>query len=145
MAHLRVALAQLNLVVGDLDGNVERIIDAMKSAESDQCDLVAFPELAVTGYPPEDLLLKPAFVRDNREALDRVVAASGRCAAVVGFVDQIDAGLFNAVAVCADGRIVGVYHKQLLPNYEVFDERRYFAARRGPPSSSIGSVAFASR
>jgi NAD+ synthase (glutamine-hydrolysing) len=126
VGHLRVALAQLNLVVGDLAGNVDQIVGAMKRAEADRCDLVAFPELAITGYPPEDLVLKPAFVEDNREALDRVAAASGRCATLVGFVDHTGEGLFNAVAVCADGRIVGVYHKQELPNYDVFDERRYF-------------------
>ena len=123
---MRAGLAQLNLVVGDLDGNADRIIDAMKSAESERCDLVAFPELAITGYPPEDLLLKPAFVSDNRDALERVAAASGRCAAVVGFVDQAGDALYNAVAVCAEGRVAGIYHKHRLPNYEVFDERRYF-------------------
>ncbi len=129
---MRAGLAQLNLVVGDLDGNTERIIEAIKTAESDRCDLVAFPELAITGYPPEDLLLKPAFVADNREALTRVVAASGRCVALVGFVDQVGDDLFNAVAICADGRLVGTYHKQQLPNYEVFDERRYFEPGSGP-------------
>ena len=129
---MRVALAQLNLVVGDLEGNVERIVGAMKAAEADRCDLAAFPELAVTGYPPEDLLLKPAFVEDNRDALDRIAAASGRCVAVVGFVDQVGDELFNAAAVCADGRVVGVYHKRELPNYDVFDERRYFVPGSGP-------------
>jgi NAD+ synthase (glutamine-hydrolysing) len=129
---VRAGLAQLNLVVGDLDGNTERIIGAIKAAESDRCDLVAFPELAITGYPPEDLLLKPAFVSDNREALHRVMAASGRCAALVGFVDQVGDDLFNAVAICADGRLVGTYHKHRLPNYEVFDERRYFEPGSDP-------------
>ena len=105
----------------------------MKSAEADGCDLVVFPELAVTGYPPEDLLLKPAFVADNRRALERIVAASGRCAAIVGFVDGEGDDLYNAAAVCADGQLHGVYRKQLLPNYEVFDERRYFRAGHGPP------------
>ncbi len=131
MARLRLALAQLNLVVGDLEGNVEQVLEAMKSAEADGCDLVAFPELAVTGYPPEDLLLKAAFVADNRRALDRIVAASGRCAAIVGFVDGEGDELYNAAAVCAEGRLHGVYRKQLLPNYEVFDERRYFRAGEG--------------
>jgi NAD+ synthase (glutamine-hydrolysing) len=133
MARLRLALAQLNLVVGDLEGNVEQVLEAMKSAEADGCDLVAFPELAVTGYPPEDLLLKAAFVADNRRALERIVAASGRCAAIVGFVDGEGDDLYNAAAVCADGHLHGVYRKQLLPNYEVFDERRYFRAGQGPP------------
>src|SRR3954468_18429448 len=117
MARLRVALAQLNLVVGDLDGNVERMIATVKTAESDGCDLVAFPELSTTGYPPEDLLLKPAFVADNRDALDRVAAATGRCAALVGFVGSVGPSLANALAVCAEGRVVGIYRKRILPNY----------------------------
>jgi NAD+ synthase (glutamine-hydrolysing) len=135
MARLRVALAQLNLVVGDLDGNVERIIAAMRSAEVDECDLVAFPELTVTGYPPEDLLLKPAFVSDNLAALERVASASRRAAAIVGFVDRVGDSLYNAAAVCADGRVVGVYRKRRLPNYEVFDERRYFT--NGPVPAEL--------
>ena len=126
MARLRVALAQLNLVVGDLQGNVERIGAAITAAEADHCDLVAFPELAITGYPPEDLLLKPAFVSDNLAALARVAATTGRCAAIVGFVDRVGGELYNALAVCADGHVVGTYRKRRLPNYEVFDERRYF-------------------
>jgi NAD+ synthase (glutamine-hydrolysing) len=126
MARLRVALAQLNLVVGDLDGNADHIIEAVKAAEADGCDLVAFPELSITGYPPEDLLLKPGFVTDNLEVLQRVAAATGRCAAMVGFVDRVGDRLYNAAAVCADGRVLGTYHKRELPNYEVFDERRYF-------------------
>jgi NAD+ synthase (glutamine-hydrolysing) len=134
MARLRLALAQLNLVVGDLDGNVDQIVAAMKAAEADHCDLVAFPELAVTGYPPEDLLLKAAFVADNQDALDRIVAASGRCAAVVGFVDRDADALFNAAAVCFQGQLMGVYRKRRLPNYEVFDERRYFRPGSGPPA-----------
>jgi NAD+ synthase (glutamine-hydrolysing) len=128
MARLRVALAQLNLVVGDLDGNAERIVGAVKAADADGCDLVAFPELSVTGYPPEDLLLKPGFVTDNLEALDRVAAATGRCVAMVGYVERDGDVLYNALAVCAEGRVVGTYRKRELPNYEVFDERRYFAA-----------------
>src|SRR4051794_20516299 len=100
MARLRVALAQLNLVVGDLEGNAERMIATIKAAESDGCELVAFPELSTTGYPPEDLLLKPAFVADNRDALDRVAAVTGRCVALVGFVDQVGPVLGNALAVC---------------------------------------------
>jgi len=123
MARLRVALAQLNLVVGDLDGNADHLIAAVKAAEADGCDLVAFPELSITGYPPEDLLLKPGFVADNVEVLARVAAATGRCAALVGFVERDGDRLYNAAAVCADGRVVGTYRKRELPNYEVFDER----------------------
>src|SRR3954470_2205857 len=125
MPRVRVALCQLNTVVGDLDGNAARILDAYQRADADGCDIAVFPELAITGYPPEDLLLKPGFVRAGRDALEKVAAATGRCAAVVGFVDA-DRDLFNAAAVCADGRVAGTYHKRLLPNYGVFDEQRYF-------------------
>jgi NAD+ synthase (glutamine-hydrolysing) len=121
-----VAACQLNLVVGDLEGNATAILDAIDQAEIAECDLAVFPELAITGYPPEDLLLKPGFVADNRAALDRVAAGTGRCAAVVGFVDA-GRDLYNAAAVCADGRVQGIYRKRLLPNYGVFDEQRYFA------------------
>src|SRR3984957_13627243 len=130
MTRLRVALCQLNPVVGDLAGNAERIVSALVSAEEAGCDLAVFPELALTGYPPEDLLLKPGFVADNLAALSKVAAATERCAAVVGFVDeQLDP--YNAAAVCAAGEVRGVYHKQELPNYGVFDEQRYFAPGRG--------------
>ena len=131
MARIRLAMAQLNTVVGDLDGNVERILRAYDDAETAGCDLVVFPELAITGYPPEDLVLKPRFVAANRAALDKVAARAGRCAAVVGFVDA-DRDLYNAAAVCADGSVVGVYRKRFLPNYAVFDEQRYFAPGTEP-------------
>jgi NAD+ synthase (glutamine-hydrolysing) len=122
---LRVALAQLNPTVGDLDTNLAKLLDAYERAEAAGCDVVAFPELSTTGYPPEDLVLKPGFVADNLEVLAKVAARTGRCAAIVGFVDQ-DRDLYNAAAVCVDGQIVGRYHKRLLPNSTVFDEARYF-------------------
>src|SRR4051794_14240548 len=137
MARLRIALAQLNLIVGDLDGNAERAMTAIKAAEREACDLVAFPELTTTGYPPEDLLLKPAFVADNRVALGRIAASTGRCAAIVGFVDDDHGRLYNALAVCADGRVAGTYHKHELPNYEVFDEQRYFTRGAEPVDSYL--------
>lgn len=130
MAGLRLALAQIDSIVGDLGGNAEKIIAALGTAEKEGADIAVFPELAITGYPPEDLLLKPGFVSDNTEALSKVAAATGRCAAVVGFVDeQMD--LYNAAAVCAGGEVRGVYRKQLLPNYSVFDEQRYFRPGSG--------------
>lgn len=130
MRTIRVAIAQLNMVVGDLEGNVDHLIQSTREAESNGCDLIVFPELAVTGYPPEDLLLKPAFVDDNRAALERFAASTGSCAAVVGFVDRDADGehLFNAAAVCANGAVVGTYRKRRLPNYAVFDEQRYFTS-----------------
>jgi NAD+ synthase (glutamine-hydrolysing) len=123
--NLRIAAAQLNLVVGDLAGNADRILAAYERAEEEGCDLVAFPELAITGYPPEDLLLRPAFVAQAVEALEKVAARTGRCAAVIGFPEP-DRDLYNAAAVCANGKVLGVYRKHLLPNYAVFDEERYF-------------------
>jgi NAD+ synthase (glutamine-hydrolysing) len=146
VAFLRLAAAQLDTVVGDLQGNADRILDALGRAEAQGVDVLVTPELAITGYPPEDLLLKPGFVADNLVALDRVAARTVGCVAVVGFVDQVDrdarapgrstndahdpdgpAGrLANAAAVCAGGRVVGVYHKRMLPNYGVFDEDRWF-------------------
>ncbi len=126
-----MALCQLNTVVGDLDGNVERILAAYDEAEAAGSDLAVFPELAITGYPPEDLVLKPRFVAANREALDKVASRTGRCAAVVGFVDA-DRDLYNAAAMCAGGEVVGTYQKRLLPNYAVFDEQRYFAPGTAP-------------
>ncbi|MDD9372310.1 MAG: hypothetical protein PV358_19470, partial [Acidimicrobiales bacterium] len=130
MARIRVALCQINTTVGDLDGNVARIVAALEEAETTGCDLAVFPELALTGYPPEDLLLKPGFIGDNRRALEQVAAATASCAAVVGFVDA-GRDLYNAAAVCAFGRVQAIYHKRNLPNYAVFDEQRYFAAGTG--------------
>ncbi len=126
MPRLRLAAAELDLVVGDLDGNVERMLEAYERADALGCDLVAFPELSVTGYPPEDLLLRPSFVARAGEALDKLAARTGRTAAVVGF-PEAGRDLSNAAALCADGRVQGVYRKHLLPNYSVFDEQRYFA------------------
>lgn len=129
MTLLRIGLAQRNVVVGDLAGNVDRIVATLAEADAAGCHLTVFSELTITGYPPEDLLLKPGFVTDNLAALQQVVAATaGRsCAAVVGFVDGEPGGvLHNAAALCAGGELVGSYHKRCLPNYAVFDEERYF-------------------
>ncbi len=125
MARLRIALAQINPTVGDLDANVAKICAAYDEAEAAGCDIVAFPELAITGYPPEDLVLKPGFVAANQQALATIAARTRRCVAVVGFVDA-DRDLYNAAAVCVDGAVVGTYRKRVLPNYAVFDEARYF-------------------
>jgi NAD+ synthase (glutamine-hydrolysing) len=132
VTRLRVAACQINTVVGDLEGNVDRILESLERTDAAGCDLAVFPELAVTGYPPEDLLLKPAFVADNQAALAKLAARTGQCAAVVGFVDS-GRDLYNAAAVCASGEIKGVYRKRILPNYSVFDEQRYFAPGHGEP------------
>ena len=126
---MRLALAQMNAVVGDLDGNRDRIVAALAQARAAGADLVLFPELAITGYPPEDLLLRPGFLRAARVALEEVAAATTDVVALVG-TPWLDRDLANACAVCARGEVVGVYRKQFLPNYGVFDEHRYFAEGR---------------
>lgn len=137
--RLRVALAQIDVTVGDLVGNTAMIIDGIGHARASGCDLVAFPELAITGYPPEDLLLKPSFIADNRRSLDRVVAESRGIAVVCGFVD-LDRDLFNAAAFAYDGALRGIYHKIFLPNYGVFDEERYFQRGRECPIFELAGV-----
>ena len=136
MPTLRLAAAQLNTVVGDLAGNVERLLRALAAAEAAGADLCVAPELAIPGYPPEDLLLKPGFVADNVAALEKVAAATGHCAMVVGFVGASPQGdeLANAAAVCAGGRVLGIYRKHFLPNYGVFDEQRWFLPGTEAPS-----------
>ena len=126
MRTFRIALAQINVTVGDLSGNTTRILDCIAEARRSQVDLIAFPELAIPGYPPEDLLLKPQFLDENRRCVDRVAAASEGIAVVVGFADARDSEVYNAAGLAYDGRLVDVYHKQFLPNYGVFDEDRYF-------------------
>jgi NAD+ synthase (glutamine-hydrolysing) len=124
----RIALGQLNLTVGDLAGNVARMGEATAKATEAGADLICFPELAVTGYPPEDLVLRPEFVSDNLEALQELARKTAtRCAVVTGFIDRSDAGgLFNAAAYLHRGAVETIYHKVNLPNFGVFDERRYF-------------------
>ncbi|MCL5103666.1 MAG: NAD+ synthase [Armatimonadetes bacterium] len=138
---LRLALAQLNLTVGDIEGNARKIIDNIAVARDRGADLVVFPELAITGYPPEDLLLKQGFVEANMEALQRIAASTKGITAVVGFVDAVK-DIYNAAAVIHDGSIVGVQHKFFLPNYGVFDEDRYFQAGASTQVYSLGDVTF---
>ncbi len=124
---VRIALGQINTTVGDLAGNVERMVVTAAEATAAGADLVCFPELAVTGYPPEDLVLRPAFVADNLAALrDLATRSAGGCAVLVGFVDHTDRGLHNAAGLLSGGHVVARYHKVQLPNYGVFDEQRYF-------------------
>ena len=124
----RLALAQINTTVGDIPGNTAKIIDYVERAREAQADLVAFPELAITGYPPEDLLFKTSFLQANEEAMKQVIAAAKGIAVVVGYV-QVGPDIANAAAVGFDGRLIDSYRKMYLPNYGVFDEDRYF--RRG--------------
>jgi len=142
MRRFRVGLGQINPTVGDFEGNVQKIVEAIERARALGCQLVAFPELAVPGYPPEDLLFKPAFIEANRKALDVVTRASRGLTVVVGFVDKRD-DIFNAAAILHDGACAGVYHKQYLPNYGVFDENRYFQAGTEAPVFAVGETVFA--
>jgi len=140
--RLRIAGAQIDLTVGDLAGNEQKILEAMAWAEDQGADVLLLPELAITGYPPEDLVLREGFVTENLAVLDRLAAASATVATVVGFVDRLATEVIdddvvkrdvaNAAAVLADGAVKGIYHKELLPNYGVFDEARYFAESRDP-------------
>jgi NAD+ synthase (glutamine-hydrolysing) len=122
---LRIAVAQINTTVGDLDGNTAKIIDYIGRAREAGADIVMFPEMAITGYPPEDLLLKNGFIRRNVECLHEIIPATKGIIAAVGFVDQQD-DIYNAAAVISNGELMGFHHKWHLPNYGVFDEERYF-------------------
>jgi len=154
MKILRLALAQINPTVGDIDGNVLKICDFITKAKKQNAAIVVFPELAVTGYPPEDLLLKPQFISDNLDALKRVQQKTEGITAVVGFVDpvrklkpdflsngvDINDGIYNAAAILNNGKLIDIYHKIYLPNYGVFDEYRYFKAGQKAPVYTLDGV-----
>ncbi len=123
---LRIALAQINVTVGDFKGNEKKIVDNIRIAKNLNVDLIVFPELAITGYPPEDLLLRPQFIEDNLKCLQRIITKTKNITAIVGFADSVNESLFNSAAVLNNGKLYGVYNKIHLPNYGVFDERRYF-------------------
>ncbi|MBT8164011.1 MAG: NAD+ synthase [Acidimicrobiia bacterium] len=138
MMFIRIAGAQLNQVIGDFPGNRDRILDAMAWAQEQEADVLALPELAITGYPPEDLLLRDSFIKANLAVLQELAAAAGPMLTVVGFVDRTDPvatstledsavrSIANAAALLYDGEVRGIYHKVHLPNFGVFDEERYF-------------------
>src|SRR5262245_22943382 len=136
---MRLALAQMNSVVGDLDGNAERIAARIQEARAARADLVLLPELVVTGYPPEDLLLRPGFVRAARRAIDGIAKATHGITVLVG-APHLDADLYNACFVLAHGEVRSIYRKRYLPNYGVFDEDRYFAAGRDLTLLHFGDV-----
>jgi NAD+ synthase (glutamine-hydrolysing) len=139
MRILRIAMAQINPTVGALSKNAEKIIKFAEKARGMEADLVVFPELALTGYPPEDLLLKPRFINDNVEWLKKISLKVRGITAIIGFVDRAE-DIYNAAAIVHKGTVVDVYHKMFLPNYGVFDEQRYFQAGAGPLNFTLGNV-----
>lgn len=139
---MRVALAQINSTVGDIAGNTRMILDAVVAAERAGAGVTVLPELCITGYPPEDLVFKDHFVEDNLMALEQISAVCGSLA-LVGFVDRVEDALYNAVAVCGNNRVLQIYHKRNLPNYGVFDERRYFTPGDQVGLTELGGSLFA--
>lgn len=121
--HMKVALAQINPTVGGIEGNTKKIISIISKTKA---DIIAFPELSVTGYSPQDLILMPNFIRQNTESLKTIVKAVKNKVAIVGFIEKSDGHLYNSAAVIRDRKIIGVHHKICLPNYAVFDEKRWF-------------------
>src|SRR6266581_3893307 len=131
-SQLRLAMAQINVVVGDVEGNAQKIIEWLDRARDADAEIVTFPELALTGYPPEDLLLKPQFIDANLVELDKIVRRTRDITAVIGFVDR-KGDIFNAAAIAQNGKLMTTYHKIYLPNYGVFDDFRYFQPGRSCP------------
>ena len=139
MKTIRIALAQINTTVGDLAGNKKKILDYVAKAKQVSVDIIVFPELVITGYPPEDLLLRKHFVADNLKTLRDLASQIKKIIAIVGCIDRNSDGLiYNAAAVIAEGKINGIYRKNSLPNYGVFDEKGYFAKGRGFQIFEIG-------
>ena len=137
--RLRIGMAQINTTVGDFTGNGKKILEAIDRARSLSIDLITFPELAVCGYPPEDLLFKPQFIAENEKTLNKIADASKGITAIVGFVHE-EKGIYNAAAIVHDGKIAGIYHKIFLPNYGVFDEDRYFKTGKECPVYYIAGI-----
>ena len=139
MRRLRIAMAQINTTVGDFDGNLKKILGAIDNARAVKADIVTLPELAVCGYPPEDLLFKPQFIQANLQSLQKIVESSQGITVIVGYVDS-DGDIYNAAALISDGKLIGTYHKMYLPNYGVFDENRYFRAGGECPVYVINGI-----
>jgi len=134
---MRIAMAQINTTVGDSEGNIEKIKEYISNAKKNKADLVIFPELAITGYPPQDLLLENAFVKRNKELLEELISHNGDVAGIIGFVDYKGKNLYNAAAVFIGNKLMGIAHKTLLPTYDVFDEDRYFKLARERNQTNI--------
>ena len=138
---IRLALSQINVTVGDLAGNRDKILDHVHRARDLGAHIVVFPELAIPGYPPEDLLFKPRFIQSNLDVLHELVQATQGVAAIFGFVDRQD-DIYNAAAIACDGRLIDVYHKTYLPNYGVFDEDRYFQSGKTAGVYRLNGITF---
>ncbi len=141
MDTVRIALAQINVRVGDIRGNLKKILSYIRSAKDSGVDILAFPELTITGYPPEDLLLKPKFIEDSVHAVDEVRKATGGITVVIGYPER-ENDLYNSAAILHDNELVDVYRKHYLPNYGVFDEERYFESGRRVPVYKLGKFTF---
>ncbi len=139
MRKLRIGMSQINTTVGDFAGNTRKILEAIAAARPLGVDLITFPELAICGYPPEDLLFKPQFIEENLKSLEKVIKQTSGLAVIVGFVDA-KSDIYNAAAIINDGKLVSIYHKIYLPNYGVFDENRYFQAGRECPVYTMFGV-----
>ncbi|MBR61196.1 MAG: NAD+ synthase [Dehalococcoidia bacterium] len=137
---MRIALSQINVTVGDIDGNIDRILHRIKSAKETGVELIAFPELSITGYPPEDLIFKSQFIDDNLAALNQIVSASENITVVVGYIERHEHSIYNAAAIINDKIIIDTYKKMILPNYGVFDEQRYFTPGTEPTTFDINGI-----
>ena len=142
MKNVKIAIGQINTTVGDLKGNKDKILSCVEAASGKGADLIAFPELSITGYPPEDLLLKPYFIKENIKCLEEIAGRIRGIIAVIGFVDEKNGAIYNSAAVIHDKKIVYTYHKMHLPNYGVFDEKRYFKPGTGNKSIKIKDIRF---
>ncbi|HOL21962.1 MAG TPA: NAD+ synthase [bacterium] len=142
MRNIRIGIGQVNTTVGDIKGNCEKIVEYIKKAEKGKVDILSFPELTITGYPPEDLLLRPDFIQKNIDTLSIIEKEVNDMVVVVGFVDFKDTGLYNSAAIFYKGKKIATYHKILLPNYGVFDEKRYFVPGDNPFILDLSGVLF---
>jgi len=139
---IRIALAQINTVVGDLEGNSKQVIEKIRHSEKARAQFIVFPELTIPGYPPEDLLLKPRFIIDNKAWLGEIAKQTREVPVLLGFVDDEDGQIYNAAAVLHRGKIAATYHKIALPNYSVFDEKRYFEPGNKPLVVEFNDIKF---
>ncbi|MCX8082023.1 MAG: NAD+ synthase [bacterium] len=142
MDSIRIGIGQVNSTVGDIEGNTEKILEYIKKAEREKVDILSFPELVITGYPPEDILLKPSFIQKNIDALSLIEKEVKNMIVILGFVDIQNGRLYNAAAILNNKEKVGIYHKILLPNYGVFDEKRYFSSGDKPSIFNLSGILF---